>query len=96
MKKEALLEICQESFNSLWQSEMISEKADVNEDTVIIGDDSILDSIAFITLFSEIEDRIDEKTGKEISLVLSEIHDFNKNRNMLTLGILADFIQKQI
>jgi hypothetical protein len=92
MDKQLIKQVIQESFDGLWNSEMIAEKILVSDDTVIIGQGSLLDSIAFITLFSDIEDRLSEKTGTEIFLVLGDIHEFNESKTALNVGILSDYI----
>lgn len=96
MEKNEIIELIQQSFDALFDAEMIKEKINVNQDTVLLGMYSELDSIAFITLFSEIEDRLSEKTGKEIYLVLSDIHEFNPDNNNLNVGVLTDYINKKI
>ena len=70
MNKEKILELIQNSFDSLYNSEMISEKISVTDNTIIIGKGSILDSISFITLFSELEERLSVESDNEIFLVL--------------------------
>jgi len=92
MDKQIIQQVIQESFDSLWNSEMIPEKILVSDDTVIIGKGSVLDSIAFITLFSDIEDRLSEQTGTEIFLVLGDIHEYNESKNALNVRTLLDYI----
>lgn len=93
MDKKIIQQVIQESFDSLWNSEMIPEKILVSDDTLIIGKGSVLDSIAFITLFSDIEDRLSEQTGSEIFLVLGDIHEYNESRNALNVRTLLDYIE---
>jgi len=92
MNKQRIQQIIQDSFDSLHNSAMIPDKIVIGDDTVIIGRDSVLDSISFITLFSELEDRLSEETGKEIFLVLGEIHEFNQDKNVLTVSVLSNYI----
>ena len=92
MDKQIIHKAIQDSFDSLYNSEMISEKVEVTDDTVIIGRASVLDSIAFITLFSELEDRLSEASGKEIFLVLGDIHEFNSDKSSLGVNVLTDYI----
>jgi len=92
MGKNEIIELIQQSFDALFDAELISEKVNVNLDTVLLGTNSELDSIAFITLFSEIEDRIADNTGNEMYLVLSEIHDFNSDKTSLNVEVLVEYI----
>lgn len=92
MKKEDVLNLIQESFDSLFDADMIKDRVEVSDNTVLLGSGSPLDSISFITLFSEIEDRISDLSGAEFYLVLSEIHEFNADDNVLNVSVLIDFI----
>jgi len=96
MTQENAITLIQESFDSLYQSGVISEDIIVDKNTSILGENSILDSIGFITLFTDIEDRISQKTGKEIYLVLDEISDFNINNPFLSAGIIANYLIDKI
>jgi len=61
-------------------------------DTVIFGADSPLDSIGFVTFVTDMEDRLSAATGKEISITLLDIDDFNESDPHLTVKRLADFL----
>jgi hypothetical protein len=92
MTLESAISLIQESFDSLYQSGVIREDIIVDKNTPILGSNSILDSIGFITLFTDIEDRISQNTGKEIYLVLDEITGFNINNPYLSVGIIANYL----
>lgn len=94
MEQQQVFQLIQESTDSLYNSGLIPEKVTVFNDTVLLGKGSILDSVAFITLFSEIEDRLSEKTGKEIFIDFAQLHDFNSDKSMLNVSTLADYIIK--
>ncbi len=96
MNKQEIKQIIQDSFDGLFNSGMIPEKINITDDTIIIGKGSLLDSISFITLFSDIEDRLSEETGQELFLVLGDIHEFNEDKHVLTIRILSDYIQTLI
>lgn len=96
MTPESAISLIQESFDSLYQSGVITEDIIVDKNTPILGENSILDSIGFITLFTDIEDRISQNTGKEIYLVLDEITDFNINNPYLSAGIIANYLVEKI
>lgn len=96
MTLESAINLIQESFDSLYQSGVISEDIIVDKNTPILGENSILDSIGFVTLFTDIEDRISQNTGKEIYLVLDEITDFNINNPYLSAGIIANYLVEKI
>lgn len=92
MTKENAVQILQESFSSLHRSGILENEITVQEGTVILGSGSPLDSLAFVTFITDLEDRISNETGKEFYLVLTEIHEFNGENQCLTAGRLADYI----
>jgi hypothetical protein len=93
---EDALQIIQDSFDSLHRSEIIENKENIDSNTCLLGDDSVLDSIGFVTLFSEIEDLIFQKIDKEVYLVLDEISEFDINLPFLSADIIANYIVNKI
>lgn len=81
--------LIQEAFNSLEQGGMLTEKVSVQEETILLGTGSPLDSISFVTLITEIEDRLSRQTGKDIFFVLDDVQGFNMNQPFLTAKIVA-------
>lgn len=92
MTKENAFQILQDSFSSLHRSGILELAITVQQDTVILGAGSPLDSLAFVTFITDLEDRISNEVGKEFYLVLAEIHEFNGENQCLTAGKLADYI----
>lgn len=92
MTKEKAVQILQDSFSSLHRSGILETDVVVHDDTVILGTGSPLDSLAFVTFITDLEDRISSETGKEFYLVLTEIHEFNGDNQCLTAGKLTDYI----
>jgi hypothetical protein len=93
---EDAIRLIQDSFDSLHRSGMIEEKEKIDYDTCLLGDGSVLDSIGFVTLFAEIEDRIFQKVEKEIYLVLDEISEFDINAPFLSAKIIANYMTNKV
>ncbi len=94
MKREHVLQLIQECFDTLASSDLIKEKVHVDGQTQLLGPNSLLDSIAFVTFMVELEDRITqtlEPDAPMFSLSIGDIHDFNPDKASLTTGTLADF-----
>ncbi len=96
MNLESAISLIQESFDGLFQSGMIDKEIIIDTNTPILGKDSVLDSIGFITLFTDIEDRINQKTKMEIYLVLDEMSGFNINNPYLSAGIIANYLVDKV
>ncbi len=94
MNKEKALIVMQESFDGMQRSGLINSKVAVDETTVLLGSDLILDSLGFVTFISDMEERITVETGQDYFIVLSDIHGVADNEATLTAGVLALYIEK--
>ena len=92
---EVAIQIIQESYDSMFRGGLIDNRLVIDDDTHVLGDKSVLDSIGFVTLFSEIEERIQKKTNKEIYLILDEISEFDINSPFLSADIIASYIAQK-
>lgn len=92
MTRDIAFQMIQDSFTSLHRSGMLEQDLVIGQNTVILGAGSPLDSLAFVTFITDIEDRMCSETGREIYLVLSEILEFNGDNPYLAAGKLADYI----
>jgi len=77
---------------NLVASDAINTIDGFDEQTIVLGNGSVLDSISFITFITDIEDKLQEVTGKELYLVLNEINNFNVDNPNLTVGGLATYL----
>jgi acyl carrier protein len=75
------------------RSGMMSEATDVNQETVILGSGTPLDSLGFVTFISDLEERVSVQTGQDVFLILTEIHEMNADRACLSAGTLASYIE---
>lgn len=91
-----IIKMIQVTYDSLYESDIIDKKVTVTDETHIFGGASVLDSIGFITLFADIEERIMQKINEDIYLVLDEISEFDVNSPFLTAGTLASYIADKI
>jgi len=91
-----LLKVIQDVFNNLYDGNYLDTKITVNESTNLIGGDSILDSMGFVTFFSELEEQLCEETSQDIYLVLEDIIDFDIDMPELTVGVMINYIKKTI
>jgi acyl carrier protein len=97
VSKEKAMEIIADVFESLFRTESIESKVDVNKETVVLGPGSPLDSIGFVTFITELEDRLIDETDDDIYLIINDIHEFNiasYTDQFLAVGVVAEFIEK--
>lgn len=64
-------------------------------DTVLFGRGSVIDSIDFVSLIIDIEQAVEDKTGKHVTL--SDERAFSrKNSPFRTVATLADYINGEL
>jgi hypothetical protein len=89
---ERSLALIRESIDGLRRAGLLERDIDVDEDTVLLGMGSELDSVSFVTLISDLEDRLSRETGKDQFLVLDDLHEFNSEDPSLTVRTLAPYL----
>jgi acyl carrier protein len=94
ISEQRALELMQDSLTGLRRAGMIDREVKVEGDTPLLGTGSQLDSMAFVTFVSDLEDRIGRETGDEVFIVLDEVHDFNADNPYLAAATLAGYIQR--
>ena len=87
------LELMQESMTDLRRSGMINHDLTVGSETPLLGAESRLDSIGFVTFITDLEDRLTRETGTEVQIVLDDVHDFNADKPYLSGGTLARYVR---
>jgi hypothetical protein len=69
-----------------------SDQIEKNEDTVIFGIDSALDSIGLVNFITIIEQKIEEETGKFITIADERAMSM-ENSPFKTVGTLKEYIE---
>jgi hypothetical protein len=90
------LDLITETLLSLQRAGLINKEVTFGPDTILLGPGSALDSLAFVTFIAEAEDKLNRLAGRELSLMLNEIHDFNTDSSRLTADVLARYVAKLI
>jgi hypothetical protein len=89
---QELLNIFQESANRLCASGIADGPIVISSDIPIFGGGSKLDSMAFVSLISDIEDSVNRYANSDIYIVLTDIEDLYPNSPSLSAGMLADYL----
>ena len=96
MNKEEIFDVVKEVFAGLENAGLIEKHVDIEKNSVLIGNDAVLDSIAFVTLFTDLEDRLSEITGNDVYILVDEVHAFNPEKTFLTVGVLVDYLEHML
>jgi len=90
--KDIVFSIMQKSFEGLYASGIIDQIVDLTNETAIFGSGSKLDSMAFVSFITDVEDAISTIQKKEIFVVLSDIEDLYPDAPILTADMLAHYL----
>ena len=89
LDQNSALALLQDSLDSLVRSGTIDQPIKIQLTTQLLGPESSLDSMGFVTFITDIEDRLEARLNKECYLVLNEISQFDINSPNLTVDVLA-------
>lgn len=89
---EKAVGITRETFESLQRSRVIAATIEFSEEMVVLGSNSNLDSLGFVTFISDLEERLSVCEDRDVYLVLNDISDFNMNNPSLTVRSLALYL----
>lgn len=92
MDEQRSLAIIQETIDGLHRSALITTPVEVTRETVLLGTGSPLDSLAFVTFIADLEDRLSQEMGREISFVLTDLHNFKADVPYLDAGTMSRYI----
>ena len=88
------LELIQKSCDSLHRVGLLEKEITIQESTVLLGSGSPLDSIAFVTFVTELEDRLNQAEDQDdLFLVLKDIHE-DVDDSSITAGVLARYLTR--
>jgi acyl carrier protein len=90
LKRTNVLDLIQQCLKGLNAERLDDDQIPIGEDTPLLGGESQLDSLAFVALVADLEERLQASTGRDFVLVgefdASESHPFR------TVSTLADRI----
>ena len=93
VERKRALELIKESVDGLIRGGILETSFAVENDTVLLGIGSPLDSLGFVTFVTDLEERlIDETDNDELYFTLDEIQGFNMDNPNLTIEIFVDYM----
>jgi len=90
---QSVISLIQNSLDGLYRASMIDAQVSVVNETPLFGGSSNIDSMSFVALMTDVEDRLCQSTGRDIFVVLSDIEDMYPNAPTLTAGMLANYLE---
>lgn len=93
LSSERALELINEALLNVWQSGLIPERLDVNDATVVLGAQSTLDSLAFVTFVTDLEDAVSKELGREVPLSMTDLPEGDDGAGGLTVLQLQAYLR---
>jgi hypothetical protein len=87
-----MVALIQKSLDALYEASMFDVQVLVVDETPLFGGDSNIDSMCFVALITDVEDRLSQLTGKDIFVVLSDIEEMYPDAPTLTAGMLSNYL----
>ena len=81
-----------DALKNVKESESVYKSLEINDGTLLLGEGSALDSIAFTHFVVGLEERMEDTTGQAYVFELDKLYDF---KSPLTAAQLADKIASQ-
>lgn len=88
LSKQIISEVAKKSLKEAAKESKLKLPSDINK-LILLGDGSIIDSIAFVNFIVGVEDSLKKKTKKNISVKIDKIHSINAGKKKL---IFKDFV----
>jgi acyl carrier protein len=84
-------EIVLASLQEVFAQGGLTPPASVGEDTVLVGNDAVLDSLGVVQLIVEVEQRVEQDHGISVTLASDKAMS-QRNSPFRTVGVLADHV----
>ena len=94
--KNEIKKIVIESLKKLQKEKIISKNQKSSNSSVLLGDNSILDSIGFVTFLTNCEEGFQKKLKKIFTIKMNEINDLNHAKHFLKLEDFVKAVNKLI
>jgi len=96
LSEEQIVTLMQDCATELYRGKIFAAELTVTPETILLGADSPLDSLGFVTFVAEIENRINDETGKDLSISLMEVEGLDENNPHMTAGKLAAYVAREL
>lgn len=92
LTREDAIQLIQEALDALHKSAILETKTHVVNDTALFGAGSSIDSMGFVTLITDVEERLNALTNKDLFIVLSDLEDLYPEAPVLSASMFAEYL----
>ena len=94
MTTDAIFTLIKNVLENLHETDVIAEPINVREDTLLIGDGAELDSMAFVSFFTELESAVSQLAERTVFLSLDKVTDFDSKDPKVTVSDIAQYVKQ--
>jgi len=84
------------ALDSLKSESMLPASFEFDDETILLGQDSALDSIAFVGFLTAVEDSLTEYCGRNVYVLVDEIPDVNIDNPTLTVSSFRSHLTRLV
>ena len=92
MNSNKINSIIEEILIELEKNNMLEGKLNYSQELYLLGPNSPLDSLSFISFLTKLEDNLSLENGSDIYIVLNEVKGFDINKNQMNVRTLVQHI----
>jgi acyl carrier protein len=92
LSRERIMQLMQESLGHIQSIGLLEDTVVIDGETLLLGRGSVLDSLNLVAFISDIEERLNAETHRDLFLVLNDIHAFNADDPHLSVDTLVQHI----
>ncbi len=96
ISEQRVRELMLESLKSVKDSDPSYRELELNDRTIVLGNGGSFDSIAFTAFATDLEEKIEDETGKEYVLKVDEILASQEGKTAIIVGEMARVVTKLI
>lgn len=89
-------ELILKSLKNVKDSDPSYRELELNDNTIVLGNGGSLDSIAFTVFATDLEEKIEDETGKEYVLKVDEILAFQEGKSAIVVGEMARVVSRLV
>ena len=92
MNSNEITSIIEEILIELAKNNMLEGELNFSKELYLLGPNSPLDSLSFISFLTKLEDHLSIENGSDIYIVLNEVKGFDINKNQMNVRTLVEHI----
>ena len=94
--EQRIKDLILEALKNVKDSEAVYQNLELSDETIILGNQSPFDSIAFTAFATDFEEKMEDEIGEQYVLNLEEIFSLHGRKTKITVKELAKLVNKLV